>query len=41
MEIEKKMDELYKLIERAKREEDTEAAAALQWAIYVLEDLLA
>ena len=33
----KKIDKLYELMERADAELDTEAAAALKWAIYTLE----
>lgn len=33
----KKIDRLYELLERAKKEHDEEAAAALWWAIYTLE----
>lgn len=33
----KKIDKLYALLERAEKEHDTEAAAALWWAIYTLE----
>lgn len=33
-----KMERLYKLLERAKKEHDTEAAAALRWAILKLEN---
>lgn len=33
----KKIEKLYSLLERAKREHDTEAAAALRWAIFQLE----
>lgn len=33
----KKIDKLYELMERADAEHDTEAAAALKWAIYTLE----
>ena len=35
---EKKIEQLYKLLERAEREHDTEAAAALKWAIFILEN---
>lgn len=35
---EKKIEALYKLLERAEREKDTEAAAALRWAIFQLEN---
>lgn len=34
---EKKIDKLYELLERAEREHDIEAAAALRWAIFQLE----
>lgn len=34
---EKKIERLYKLLERAEREQDTETAAALRWAIFQLE----
>ena len=34
---EKKIEILYKLLERAEREKDSEAAAALKWAIFTLE----
>ena len=34
---EKKIEKLYKLLERAEKEEDTESAAALRWAIFSLE----
>ena len=33
----KKIDKLYELLERAKKEHDAEAAAALKWAIFQLE----
>ena len=33
----KKIDRLYALLERAEKEHDTEAVAALRWAIYTLE----
>ncbi len=33
----KKIDKLYALLERAEKEHDTEAAAALRWAIFQLE----
>jgi len=33
----KKIDKLYELMERAKKEHDEEAAAALRWAIHTLE----
>ena len=35
---EKNIERLYKLLERADRENDTEAAAALRWAIFELEN---
>lgn len=35
---EKKIEQLYKLLERAEREHDAEAAAALRWAIFMLEN---
>lgn len=34
---EKRIEQLYKLLERAEAEQDTEAAAALKWAIFDLE----
>lgn len=34
----KRLEQLYKLLERAEKERDTEAAAALRWAIYELEN---
>lgn len=34
----KKIDKLYALLERAEKEHDMEAAAALRWAIYTLEE---
>lgn len=34
---ERKTERLYKLLERAEREKDTETAAALRWAIFQLE----
>ena len=34
---EKKIEKLYELLERAQREHDTEAEAALRWAIFQLE----
>ena len=33
----KKIDTLYALLERAEKENDTEAVAALRWAIFELE----
>lgn len=35
---EKNLERLYKLLERAEREHDSEAAAALRWAIFELEN---
>lgn len=35
---EKKLERLYKLLERAEQEHDTETAAALRWAIFELEN---
>lgn len=35
---EKNIERLYKLLERAEREKDTETAAALRWAIFELEN---
>jgi protein-arginine kinase activator protein McsA len=34
---EKKIEKLYELLDRAEKEKDTEAAAALRWAIFSLE----
>ena len=34
---EKNLERLYKLLERAEREHEAEAAAALRWAIFELE----
>lgn len=34
---EKKLDKLYELLEQAEKKKDTEAAAALRWAIFELE----
>lgn len=34
----KKIEQLYKLLERAQKENDTEAASALRWAIFSLEN---
>ena len=34
---EKKIDKLYELLDRAEREHDNDAAAALRWAIFQLE----
>ena len=33
----KKIESLYELLERAEKEHDAEAAAALRWAIFQLE----
>ena len=33
----KKIEKLYTLLERAEKEQDTEPAAALRWAIFQLE----
>ena len=33
----KKIEKLYELLERAEKEHDMEAAAALRWAIFKLE----
>ena len=33
----KRIEQLYRLLERAEREGDTEAAAALRWAIFQLD----
>lgn len=35
---EQKIERLYQLLERAKREHDTESVAALRWAIFNLEN---
>lgn len=35
---EKNLERLYALLERAEKERDTEAAAALRWAIFELEN---
>lgn len=35
---EKKIEKLYELMERAKKEHDVEAVAALRWAIFKLEN---
>lgn len=35
---EKKIDKLYALMERAIKEHDTEATAALRWAIFMIEN---
>lgn len=34
---EKKIEKLYKLLERAEKEKDAETTAALRWAIFTLE----
>lgn len=36
---EKKIELLYKLLERAEQERDHETAAALRWAIFTLESM--
>lgn len=33
----KKIESLYKLLERAEKEQDTETASVLRWAIFQLE----
>lgn len=35
---EKNIERLYKLLERAEREKDTETTAAIRWAIFELEN---
>lgn len=35
---EKNLERLYELLERAEREQDTETAAAMRWAIFELEN---
>lgn len=35
---EKNLESLYRLLERAEREKDTETAFALRWAIFELEN---
>lgn len=35
---EKRIEQLYKLLERAEKEHDTEAVATLRWAIFELEN---
>lgn len=35
---EKNLESLYRLLERAEREHDTETSAALRWAIFELEN---
>lgn len=35
---EKNLERLYNLLERAEREQDTETAAAIRWAIFELEN---
>lgn len=35
---EKYIEQLYKLLDRAEREKDTEAVATLRWAIFELEN---
>lgn len=34
----KKIEQLYKILERAEQEHDAEAASALRWAIFNLEN---
>lgn len=34
----KKIDKLYEMLEQAEKKKDTEAAAALRWAIFELEN---
>lgn len=34
----KKLEKLYELLEQAERRRDTEAAAALRWAIFQIEN---
>ena len=34
----KKIDKLYKLLEEKERKKDTEAASALRWAIFEMEN---
>lgn len=34
---EKKIEQLYKLLERSEKEKDAESVAALRWAIFALE----
>ncbi len=34
---EKNLEKLYKLLEKVEKEKDAETAAALQWAIFTLE----
>lgn len=36
---EKKINKLYELLERAEKEKDEDAAAALRWAIFQLEQM--
>lgn len=33
----KRLEALYRLLERAEKERDAEAAAALRWALFILE----
>ena len=35
---EKNLERLYRLLERAERENDTETAAAIRWAIFEIEN---
>lgn len=36
----KRIDYLYRLLDRAEREEDADSAAALRWAIFTLESTI-
>lgn len=36
----KRLDYLYRLLQRAEAEQDTDSAAALRWAIFTLEQSL-
>ena len=38
MDDQKKIDKLYELLEEKEQKKDTEAAAALKWAIFQLEN---
>lgn len=38
MDEQKKIDKFYELLEQAEKRKDTEAAAALKWAIFQLEN---
>lgn len=35
----KRIDNLYRLLHRAEREKDVDGAAALRWAIFILENM--